>query len=164
MGALKDLVDLVTQLAGSVQDRKFAAELREIQSMIGNIQSEHAALHEQSIELMTENAELKQTIASLKEEVAALKEQKAALVAPAPQTGEKLSPEAEAILQYLAKVQEANAHQIAQAISKDLVTTEYWIEILTEKDMIYFSVVMDQPTEYYLVQKGREYLVKNEMV
>ena len=157
MGALKDLVDLVTQLAGSVQDRKFAAELREIQSMIGSIQSEHAALHEQRIELMTENAELKQTIASLKEEVAAL-------VAPAPQTGEKLSPEAEAILQYLAKVQEANAHQIAQAISKDLVTTEYWIGILTEKDMIYFSVVMDQPTEYYLVQKGREYLVKNEMV
>ena len=49
MGALKDLVDLVTQLAGSVQDRKFAAELRDIQSMIGHIQSEHAELHEQRI-------------------------------------------------------------------------------------------------------------------
>ena len=51
MGAVKDLVDLVTQLSNSIEDRKFAAELREIQSMIGGIQSEHAAMHEQRIEV-----------------------------------------------------------------------------------------------------------------
>jgi len=148
MGAVKDLVDLVTQLAGSVQDRKFAAELRGIQSMIGAIQSEHASLHEQRIVLMTENAELKQTIASLKNEVTALKAQKADHSAPAVQTDEKL----------------ATADQIAYAISKDLVTTEYWIDVLKDRNMIDFSVVINQPSDYYLIEKGREYLVKNKMV
>ena len=57
MGTIKDLVDLVNQLSSSEQDRKFAAELRQIQSMIGAIQSEHAAIHEQRIELMTQNAD-----------------------------------------------------------------------------------------------------------
>jgi len=46
MGAIKDLVDLVTQLNNSVEDRKFALELREIQKMIGGLQSEHADIHE----------------------------------------------------------------------------------------------------------------------
>jgi len=164
MGAVKDLVDLVTQLAGSVQDRKFAAELRGIQSMIGAIQSEHASLHEQRIVLMTENAELKQTIASLKNEVTALKAQKADHSAPAVQTDEKLSPEAEAILRFLGTAQEATADQIAYAISKDLVTTEYWIDVLKDRNMIDFSVVINQPSDYYLIEKGREYLVKNKMV
>jgi hypothetical protein len=44
-----------SQLTDSVKDRKFASELRNIQSMIGSIQSEHAQMHEQRIKLMTEN-------------------------------------------------------------------------------------------------------------
>ena len=67
MGAIKDLVDLVTKLSDNVQDRKFAAELREIQRTIGNLQSEQAALHEQRIALMTENAELKQKVSMLEQ-------------------------------------------------------------------------------------------------
>lgn len=164
MGAIKDLVDLVTQLSSSVQDRKFAAELREIQGMIGNLQSEHAAIHEQRIALMTENAELKQTIASLKEEITALKQQKEMLKQKAPEQGDSLAKEGKAILQFLIKAREATAGQVAQGVSLDLVKAEYWLGVLSERDMISFSISMNQPTRYYLVQGGREYLVKNGLV
>lgn len=99
MGAIKDLVDLVTQLTNSVQDRKFAAELREIQKMIADIQKEHAAIHEQRIELMTENAELKQTIASLKQEIANSANQE-------PKHSDRLPEPAEKMLIFLASTRE----------------------------------------------------------
>lgn len=39
MGKIKDIVDLSTQLANSVQDRKIASELNQIQSLILVLQS-----------------------------------------------------------------------------------------------------------------------------
>lgn len=75
MGTIKDLIDLVTQLTDSVKDRKFAAELREIQRMISNLQSEQAALYEQNFKLMADNKELTQTIYSLQQEIAECKDQ-----------------------------------------------------------------------------------------
>ncbi len=164
MGTVKGLVDLVTQLIGSVQDRKFAAELREIQGMIGAIQSEHAELHEQRIALMTENAELKNTIVILKEEIAALKAQKELSSSPGVDVSKKLSAEAESILLFLTKHTEAFAEQISSGISLELVKTEYWIEVLSEKDMITFSIAMNQPSYYYLAQGGREYLIRNQLI
>jgi septal ring factor EnvC (AmiA/AmiB activator) len=164
MGAIKDLVDLVTQLNNSVEDRKFAGELREIQRMIGNIQSDHAAIHEQRIQLMIENAELKQVIASLKEEVAALKQQKEHSKHQHESSGQSISKEEEQILLLLAKTEEATAHQIAYQLQYDLTKTEYWLEHLRDNDMIYFSFVMNQPTAYYLEQGGRKYLVENGLI
>jgi septal ring factor EnvC (AmiA/AmiB activator) len=72
VGAVKDLVDLVTQLSNSIQDRKFAAELRQIQIMIGSILSELAEIHEQRIALPTENAKLKHKIATLNQKILTL--------------------------------------------------------------------------------------------
>jgi septal ring factor EnvC (AmiA/AmiB activator) len=164
MGAIKDLVDLVTQLNNSVEDRKFASELREIQSMIGTIQSEHAAIHEQRIQLMTENAEHKQVIASLKEEVAALKQQKEQARHQQAGSEQSISKEEEQILLLLTKSEEATAHQIAHQLQYDLTKTEYCLERLCDNDMVYFSVVMNQPTAYYLVQGGRKHLVDNGLI
>jgi len=45
MGAIKDIIDLCTQLSNSLQDRQIAAELNQIQSLILQLQSEHAELH-----------------------------------------------------------------------------------------------------------------------
>ncbi|HYT60243.1 MAG TPA: hypothetical protein VEL06_08730 [Haliangiales bacterium] len=70
MGALVDLTNLTTKLIESVKDRKFAADLREIQRMIASLQSEHASIHESRIALMTENAELKRKLAALELRVA----------------------------------------------------------------------------------------------
>lgn len=164
MGVIKDLVDLVTQLNNSVEDRKFAGELREIQSMIGTIQSEHAAMHEQRIQLMTENAELKQVIASLKEEVSALKQQKKQSTHQQAGFVESITKEEEQILLLLTKTEEATAHQIAYKLQYDLTKTEYWLECLCDKDMVYFSLVMNKPTAYYLVKGGRKHLVVNGII
>jgi hypothetical protein len=67
MGYLVDLTLLVTRLVERVQDRKFAAELRDIQRMIGNLQLEHAALHEQNMTLRIENMQLIEQAAALKQ-------------------------------------------------------------------------------------------------
>ena len=72
MGVIKDVTDLAIQLAERVENRNFAADLRQIQSMIGEIAAENAGFHERNIELMEENARLRRTIVSLKEQVAAL--------------------------------------------------------------------------------------------
>ena len=73
MGTIKDLVDLTTQLANSVQDRKIAAELNAIQSLILSLQSEQAGLHESNIELREETLTLKERILELEREVERLK-------------------------------------------------------------------------------------------
>ena len=66
MGTIKDLVDLVTQLANSVQDRKIASELNAIQSLILKLQAEQATLHEANVELREERLSLKEQIQQLK--------------------------------------------------------------------------------------------------
>ena len=73
MGTIKDLIDLTTQLANSVKDRKIASELNAIQSLILNIQSEHATLHEANVGLREERLILKERIQELAAEVKGLK-------------------------------------------------------------------------------------------
>ncbi len=161
MGTIKDLVDLVTQLNSSVEDRKFTGELRQVQSMIGAIQSEHAEIHEQRISLMTENAELKQTIVSLKEEILALKQQKEHVQSNSDDT---LSDEEQNILIYLAEAQRASVNQIASSLNQKLTKVEFWVSRLNDLNMVSFSLVINSPTSYYLAQGGREFLMKNNLI
>ncbi|MCK5100049.1 MAG: hypothetical protein KAR45_18205 [Desulfobacteraceae bacterium] len=51
MGTIKDIVDLSTQLANSVSDRKIAADINQIQSLTLQLQSEQADLHEKNMQL-----------------------------------------------------------------------------------------------------------------
>lgn len=73
MGTLKDIVDLTSQLANSVQDRKIATELNTIQQLILNLQSEQAILHETNIELREERLTLKEKVQELETELKELK-------------------------------------------------------------------------------------------
>jgi chromosome segregation ATPase len=161
MGAIKDLIDLVTQLNSSVEDRKFAGELRQVQSMIGAIQSEHAEIHEQRIALMTENAELKQKIAGLKEEILALKQRASESGTAASSSIDK---EEERILLYLTKVSEATAQQIANVLEQTPTKTEFWVNRLCESEKLYAYYAVNSPVTYSLEQAGREYLVLNDLV
>ena len=68
MGTIKDLVDLTTQLANSVQDRQVAAELNNIQQLILQLQSEQAELHEKNMTLREEQLQLKERISVLEAE------------------------------------------------------------------------------------------------
>ncbi len=72
MGAIKDIVDLLMQLAERVQDRKFVSELNTIQSLILNLQAEHAELHETNIDLREERLSLKERIQELEAQIAEL--------------------------------------------------------------------------------------------
>lgn len=66
MGTLKDVVDLTTQLANSVSDRKISAELNKIQQLTLQLQSEQIGLHESNIELREQNLKLREEISELK--------------------------------------------------------------------------------------------------
>ncbi len=61
MSAIKDIVDLTTQLSNSVQDRKLATEILQIQRLILTVQSDDAAL-------VSENLDLKKKIFELEKE------------------------------------------------------------------------------------------------
>jgi len=69
MGTIKDLVDLTTQLASRVEDRKIASQLNAIQSLILQLQSEQAALHEANIDLREERLTLKERNQELETEI-----------------------------------------------------------------------------------------------
>lgn len=74
MGTIKDLVDLATQLVISVEDRKIASELREIQTLALTLQSEQASLHAANIKLREEKIELSDKIRSLERKIEELSE------------------------------------------------------------------------------------------
>ncbi|MCP3874802.1 MAG: hypothetical protein GY699_16825 [Desulfobacteraceae bacterium] len=59
MGTIKDIVDLSTQLANSVSDRKITADLNRIQSLTLQLQAEEADLHETNMKLREELLEVK---------------------------------------------------------------------------------------------------------
>lgn len=69
MGAIKDIVDLTTQLSNSVNDRKIAAELSKIQTLTLQLQSEQACLHEKNIHLREESLQLKEKILELEKKL-----------------------------------------------------------------------------------------------
>ena len=164
MGTIKDLVDLVTQLSNSVTDRKFAGELREIQSMIGGILSEHADIHEKDIKLMTENAELKQENANSRQEIVALQQEIQALQNAPKQVAERLPEEAEKILLFITSHPDFQADVIASGTIIDQQRTMYWLGVLCKMKLILNSYSLINPTTYSVHHEGREYLMKNGLI
>lgn len=81
VGAIKDLIDLVTQLSNSVQDRKFAAELNAVQSLILKLQAEQATLHGENIQLREEKLSREERIQKLEAKISELSS--AAVAGPA---------------------------------------------------------------------------------
>jgi len=69
MSAIKDVIDLSTQLVTLVQDRKLATELSNIQKLILKIQSEQANLHEVNIQLREERLSLMEKIQELESKI-----------------------------------------------------------------------------------------------
>ncbi len=72
MGTIKAIVDLTTQLASSVTDRKIAGELNAIQTLLLQLQSEQVDLHDANMKLKEERLILKQRIQELEAEVGEL--------------------------------------------------------------------------------------------
>lgn len=60
---------LVSKLVESIQDRKFAAEMREVQKMVATVNAEHFELNNSKLQLIAENTQLKQRVASLEQSI-----------------------------------------------------------------------------------------------
>ena len=71
MGAIKDIVDLATQLESRVKERRDIDVLRQIHSLASSLQSEHAEVVERDVRVMQENAKLMQEKAQLEQQLAA---------------------------------------------------------------------------------------------
>jgi hypothetical protein len=79
MGNIKDIVDLTTQLKNSVQDRKVAAEIFKIQSLILSVQKEDAALVSENLDLKKKIFELEKEIFNLQNKILELEKENLAL-------------------------------------------------------------------------------------
>jgi len=77
VSTIKTLLDLTTNLAERVQDRKLAIEMRDIQRLILVLQSEHFELQEARLELKLECSDLKQCLSVLEPQIAMLKKENA---------------------------------------------------------------------------------------
>ena len=69
MGAIKDLIDLITQLANSKEGRKLASELLKIQQLVLALQSEQASLHETNIELREARTQDREKISAMEAKI-----------------------------------------------------------------------------------------------
>ena len=69
-GNIKALNDLLTKLVKSIQDRQFAGELREVQTLVAALNSENFGLRNECLKLKSDNFELKQAITALQKRIA----------------------------------------------------------------------------------------------
>lgn len=166
MGAIKDLVDLVTQLSNNIKNRKFAAELREIQGIISSIQSEHATMHEQRIDLMTKNAELKKTIVALKNKISSLNQEIANNNSSDAHAIDKLPKESEQMLMFIA----SNRGRITKDIiirQTGLSTAKgdfFFDKLLKHKFITRTSGRVGVGSYYGATSFGREYLANQGLL
>jgi ribosomal protein L37AE/L43A len=79
MGAIKDVVDLTTQLASSIQDRKVSTEIFKIQSLILSVQKEDTALVSENLDLKKKIFELEKEIFNLQNKILVLEKDNLAL-------------------------------------------------------------------------------------
>ncbi len=164
MGTIKDVVDLISNITENAKDRKFVGELRQIQTMISNIQSEQASLYEKNIKLLEENTELKKVLQVSKERISTLE-----LLVKTEKSEEsislkKLSDEAEKILTFIIDHEDYTAKQISNNLSFNFTRTEYWLQYLEENQMIYGSYGLGSAATYSIAQDGRKYLIENNII
>jgi len=60
--------------------------------------------------------------------------------------------------------QEFTAEQIARELSLNLTKTEYYLEKMWKKQVYSHDYSNERPSEYYLAQGRREYLVMNDLI
>jgi ribosomal protein S27AE len=68
MGAIVELIGILTRLVQSVENRPLAEDLLRIQRLVATIQTEQATLAENNLKLSTENAGLKEKVRALEQQ------------------------------------------------------------------------------------------------
>ena len=122
-----------------------------------------ALVQEKYDALEVENKQLKNKIEELQQQNTALREQ---LTALRPQGQGELEEMEVEILKLLGSGQgvELGAGPIASRLNITVPKAQYYLVSLNENEYIYCPAVIDEEPEYVLGQKGREFLVKNDLI
>ena len=76
-----------------------------------------------------------------------------------------LSEDEVKILMLLASYErELTAEMIARSLSFNLTKTKHYLDQMWDKYIYSHDFYTERPSEYYLLPKGREYLIKNNLV
>lgn len=158
MGAIKDVVDLATQLSESVQDRKFSGDLFKIIQLIHTIQSEQASLTEKNIELMSENAELQSQVKQLQQQ---LSESQSPSI-----DGPNISELSKKILLFCSEHGEGvSVAMVQHKFSISGAKSEFELGKLQEAELVdYGSLAMGQDIQFVPTQSGLTLLDENDLI
>jgi hypothetical protein len=119
-----------------------------------------AVLRERLQELEKKHSDLETENTKVKEENRKLKSRLEELT----KTNE-LSENEKKILVLLSSCEQAlTAAQIAGGLCLSLTKTEYYLGRMWNEYVYSHDYTNDRPSEYYLLQKGREYLVENDLI
>lgn len=111
-------------------------------------------------ELEAENTNLNEENRKLKEQTEQLKSRLRELTKPS-----ELGENETRILVLLSSCeQKLTAGQIAGSLCLSLTKTEYCLGRMCKNYVYSNDYTTDRPSEYYLSQKGREYLVENDLI
>jgi len=114
-------------------------KLQELERKYGALEVENAKLKEENQELKTKLKEL--TI-----------------------TGKLSEPEVKILLLLSSSNRELTAEMIASELGLNLTKTKYYLERMYKKYVYSHDYSSGRPSEYYLIQKGREYLIENNLI
>ena len=114
-------------------------KLQELERKYGALEVENAKLKEENQEFKTKLNEL--TI-----------------------TGKLSELEVNILLLLSSSNRELTAEMIASRLGLNLTKTEYYLERMHNKYVYSHDYYTGRPSEYYLMQKGREYLVENDLI
>jgi len=132
-------------------------------------------LQNENIEqLKTNNEALKEKLQLLKEEAALLSRENETLTATvktlrsqlaALSHTEGLCEDETKILRHLASCRhEPTAEMIAASLRLDITRTEYYLHRMWRKYVYSHDWTNDRPSEWFLIQDGRAYLVENKLI
>jgi len=79
-------------------------------------------------------------------------------------TGKLSEPEEKILLLLSSCNRELTPEMIASQLGLNLTKTEYYLERMHKEYVCSHDWVDGRPSEYYLIQKGRQYLVENNLI
>jgi hypothetical protein len=126
-----------------LKDLPLSAVLRE---KLQELERKYVALEAENTRLKQENEELKSRL----EEPT--------------RTGELTEPEVRILVLLSSCNRELTPHIIASELGLSLTKAEYYLERMYDKHIYSHDYADGRPSEYYLIQKGRQYLIENGLI
>jgi regulator of replication initiation timing len=159
MTAIKDIVDLIADLKKRVENRKFLADLRQIESNVSKLHLANAGLVESNQALKAENTELKAKIAMCEKQMVEAKASRTQLMADLDEMSEKM-------LLVMAKSSECiTKDEAIRILGLEKARGEYCLDQLAAREFIRYSrFSAGERIPYYVTPAGREYLMKRGLI